>query len=213
MSRAPLERSIGRVEPRRRRLVSIGLTVCFSAAAHTAATRSLVAQSGVGDSAIIFGAHHAFAVRAPAGWILDVRSQRNNGLPAVLYRRGESWQTGPAVMYVNTIVPDSGVADPLRRVIRADSVRFADAIAGMHVDTAATLRTAGNRAAFTRSFHGDSGNLELVAYVPSRTIITLFVLSARTRPAFDAARSSFEALVRSYRFLTDRVTVRPAPTD
>jgi hypothetical protein len=193
--------------------VRTGIVVRVLLLAATCAIRPLVAQSGVGDSAIIFGAHHAFSVRAPAGWILDVRSQRNNGVPAVLYRRGETWQAGPAVMYVNTIVPDSGVADPLRRVIRADSVRFADAIAGMRVDTAATLRTADNRAAFTRSFHGDSGNLELVAYVPSRPIITLFVLSARTRPAFDAARSSFEALVRSYRFLTDRVTVRPAPTD
>jgi hypothetical protein len=173
--------------------------------------RPLIGQAGVGDSAVVYGAHHAFSLQAPAGWILDVRSQRNNGLPVVLYLRGESWTTGAAVMYVNTVVPDSGVVDAVPEVIRADSERFSNVVPGMHVSVAMRLQTADGRAAEVRAFHGDSGNVELVAYIPARTIIAVVVLSARTRAALASARSAFEALVKSYRFLTDQVTVRPEP--
>lgn len=48
---------------------------------------------------IVYGPKAAFNVSAPAGWILDNESGKEQGLPCVLYRKGESWSDAKTVMY------------------------------------------------------------------------------------------------------------------
>ena len=46
------------------------------------------------NSGIIYGENHAFTLTAPTGWVLDNTSGAKQGLQAVFYPEGSSWQKG-----------------------------------------------------------------------------------------------------------------------
>jgi hypothetical protein len=48
---------------------------------------------------IVYGPKAAFSISAPQGWVLDNESGVNQGLPCVLYPKGESWADARTVMY------------------------------------------------------------------------------------------------------------------
>lgn len=48
---------------------------------------------------IVYGPKAAFNISAPEGWVLDNESGVNQGLPCVLYPKGESWAEARTVMY------------------------------------------------------------------------------------------------------------------
>ena len=178
------------------------------AAALTLAANASVAQT-TGGAGIIYGAHHAFTVEAPPGWVLDNQAGQSSGLVAVFYRTGESWEHGTAVMYVNTSSPDSGeAADPLR-VIADDSAHFVSEAPAISIRSAPSLRTSDGRVAYVRYFAGGpSGRYEAVAYVAEKTLTPMIVLTARTQAAFEAALPAFAQLVRSYWFMTSDVRIQ-----
>src|SRR6476661_2269703 len=48
---------------------------------------------------IVYGPKAAFNIAAPEGWVLDNESGVEQGLPCVLYPKGESWADARTVMY------------------------------------------------------------------------------------------------------------------
>jgi hypothetical protein len=48
---------------------------------------------------IVYGPKAAFNISAPEGWVLDNESGAGQGLPCVLYPKGESWADARTVMY------------------------------------------------------------------------------------------------------------------
>src|SRR6516162_11581736 len=48
---------------------------------------------------IVHGPKAAFNISAPEGWVLDNESGVEQGLPCVLYPKGESWADARTVMY------------------------------------------------------------------------------------------------------------------
>src|SRR5712691_4973217 len=48
---------------------------------------------------IVYGPKAAFKIDAPEGWVLDNKSGVKQGLPCVLYPKGESWAHARTVMY------------------------------------------------------------------------------------------------------------------
>jgi hypothetical protein len=48
---------------------------------------------------IVYGPKAAFNISAPERWVLDNESGKNQGLPCVLYPKGESWAEARTVMY------------------------------------------------------------------------------------------------------------------
>src|SRR5580765_4891512 len=48
---------------------------------------------------IVYGPKAAFNISAPEGWVLDNESGAEQGLPCVLYPKGESWADARTVMY------------------------------------------------------------------------------------------------------------------
>ena len=57
------------------------------------------AENGYG---IIRGPDYAFSLKAPAGWVIDGKSGVGQGLPAVFYRNGGSWEESPVVAYARS---------------------------------------------------------------------------------------------------------------
>jgi hypothetical protein len=48
---------------------------------------------------IVYGPKAAFKIDAPPGWVLDNQAGVEQGLPCVLYPKGESWADARTVMY------------------------------------------------------------------------------------------------------------------
>ncbi|MGZ4983498.1 MAG: hypothetical protein ACXV9Q_05320 [Chthoniobacterales bacterium] len=48
---------------------------------------------------IVYGPKAAFNIAAPEGWVIDNSAGAQQGLPCVLYRKGEPWESGDPVMY------------------------------------------------------------------------------------------------------------------
>ena len=49
---------------------------------------------------MVYGPKAAFNIGAPEGWVLDNQAGKEQGLPCVLYRKGDSWSDARTVMYV-----------------------------------------------------------------------------------------------------------------
>src|SRR5438046_503756 len=70
-------------------------------------TTMLLGQTPSG-SGIVYGKDHAFAITAPDGWVLDNRAEQNNGLHAVFYPVGSTWDQSKVVMYANAASKGEG---------------------------------------------------------------------------------------------------------
>ena len=61
------------------------------------------AESGLGQHSygggIVYGPKAAFNINAPPGWVLDNESGAQQGLPCVLYPKGQSWADAKTVIY------------------------------------------------------------------------------------------------------------------
>ncbi|MBV9924096.1 MAG: hypothetical protein JOZ96_03580 [Acidobacteria bacterium] len=158
------------------------------------------------NAGIVYGKDHAFAIKAPDGWVLDNQSGVPNGLHAVFYPEGSSWKESKAVMYAN----GAGKADDdtLEKFVERDVDGFRKHSPGLKVadDEAPPLN--GKEKVLVKRFSGDrAGSHEAVAYVEESKVVVIIVLHARTQKDFDDALPAFRKLVSTYRFISDRVTM------
>ncbi|HEX4653639.1 MAG TPA: hypothetical protein VH227_05260 [Candidatus Udaeobacter sp.] len=58
-----------------------------------------VAAQGQYAGGIVYGPKAAFNIGAPEGWVLDNEAGKEQGLPCVLYPKGQSWSDARTVMY------------------------------------------------------------------------------------------------------------------
>jgi hypothetical protein len=156
---------------------------------------------------IIYGPEHAFAVTAPSGWVLDNKSGVEQGLWAVLYPTGSSWQDSNVVMYINTA---SKAGDPtLEGLIKGDLERQRKESPSLTIAPGEPLALQDGTKARVNHFSGDKwGNHESVAYIEAPTVWVMVVLSSRDEPAYKAALPAFGELVKSYKFLTTKVDIK-----
>ena len=159
---------------------------------HVAA--ALTEKEEDGGAGILYGDDHAFIVDAPEGWVLDNTSGVSQGLHAVFYPKGESWEKAVAVMYVNTAKREK--SETVFMLIEGDTARFRQNNPDVRVEKERPITTSKGKEVEVRYFTSDQwGNKEAVAYIEEETI--------------------FGELVKNYRFLTTEVTIEsdePPPT-
>jgi surface antigen len=191
------------------------LVMCFApglAARQKASTANKPVQPGPSDrTGVIFGPGHAFSLDAPDQWVLDNESGSAQGLQAVFYPVGKSWTNAPVVIYANVILKKNPRTENARTVAARDIADFRKKSPTLKVTDAAPLPTgdqvAGHpKRAIVKYFSGDDfGNSEAVAYIDESKVVVMLVLSSRKETNFQPALPTFAQLVRSYRFLTDKV--------
>src|SRR4051812_12063205 len=49
--------------------------------------------------AIVYGPKAAFNIVAPGGWVIDNSAGAEQGLPCVLFRKGDTWENAEPLMY------------------------------------------------------------------------------------------------------------------
>lgn len=159
-------------------------------------------SSVAGNAALIFGRTFALTVRAPQGWTLDSRAGRKQGLQAVLYPVGSSWEESPTVMYCQVLGRDA--THDRQAVIDADIQAYRNGAPTALVLEQSELPVAKGEPALVYRFAGGArGTIEETAYLNERTVVVLFVLSSRDTAAFRTSLDSFHDLVSSYSFLAD----------
>jgi hypothetical protein len=152
------------------------------------------------NAGILSGPGYAFILAAPEGWLLDDVSGRKEGLPAVFYKRGDSWSRAKVVMYANPVRKSSG--ETASSIIAADVRRFHARNPGISVEDGAPVTVAGNRKLPVKVFRGTkAGDTEVVAYADESSCVVMIVLSG-TPDGVSTAHASFAALLRSYTFIT-----------
>ena len=161
---------------------------------------------------ILYGEDHAILLKAPAGWIGDDRSGRNQGLHVVFYPVGSSWKDSHVVAYVRVRPKDHRiqsvqdlVEDTLNDFRTSGSPRI-------RATKAPPLHTKRGREAQVYHFTGDAwGNYEAVAYFEEPKTINFIVLNARTKEAFERSLPSLQGLVHEYFLMTDNVVIERDP--
>ena len=161
-----------------------------------------------GDAYLMYGKDHMFAIKGPAGWIVDAATGTKLGVHAVMYPEGSSWREAEATMYTSFVhkTPD---APTIEKIVADDIAGFKKDSPNVIVADADPLPLgAGKEKVIVKSFRADRGNnIEMVAYVDESKVVIMIVLSARTEKAFLATLPLFKELVHSYRFVGDSVTI------
>lgn len=172
------------------------------------ASRGSAQTPCVGRASVVAADTATFLVQAPAGWMLDCKSGRNDGPLTVLYRDGESWRDGKAVMYVSVLTDRNARPMPTSRRIDDEVAEWRSRASDIKVTTLpplATGRGVGPKAQ-VRRFESPSEQLfEIVAYVPRSRIMPILVMTARSVRAFNEALPAFQQFVNSYEPATLKV--------
>ena len=162
----------------------------------------------VGHASVISVDSVSFLVKAPPGWMLDCEAGKAQGPLTVLYREGESWREGRAVMYVSTLTDRGAVQSSNATRISAEAEAWARNVADAKIGVGRPLPTSdgGGPDAAVRYFRSPKRQLfEAVAYVPRGRIMPLLTMTARSEQAFKEALPAFRLLVESYTPATLRV--------
>lgn len=158
------------------------------------------------NSGIVYGKDHAYLIKAPDGWVLDNRSGVPNGIHAVFYPVGSSWNKTKVLMYVNGATKSDG--DTLEKFIERDVAAYLKHSPDLKVADGEPPAVYDNRKVIAKRFSGDrAGSHEFVAYVEEDRVVVVIVLHARTLKDVDDALPAFRELVSSYRFITSSVVI------
>ena len=79
---------------------------------------SAAAWRAIGDQVplgLVYGPKAAFNIAAPEGWVIDNSAGAGNGLPCVLYRKGQTWETADPLMYAKIASTTVEEAEPFVR--------------------------------------------------------------------------------------------------
>lgn len=160
-----------------------------------------ITEEGVG---IVYGADHAFSLKAPKGWMLDNESGVSQGVHAVFFPKGGSWKDSVVVAYARAR-PKTGkivtADDAAKFVVEDFHANGSPKYQGKRIKT---IKCDSGREAVIYHFSGDQwGNSEAVAYYVETKTINFITLTSRDRNAFENALPAFEQLTASYTFMGD----------
>jgi hypothetical protein len=164
-----------------------------------AAQSNAPAKQCVGASTLVYSDTVAFFLDAPTGWVLDCNAGKGDGVLTALYRTGETWRTGQAVMYANVLTPKGAPVLPFAERIQGEVADWTARVPDAKVVVRSNIPLKVGKAAVVRQFSSVSKGLyEIVAYVPRGRVTPILAMTARSSVAFEQALPAFERLVRSY---------------
>ena len=160
------------------------------------------------NTGIIYGDDHVYSLTAPEGWVLDNSSGVEQGLYAVFYKIGDSWDKAETVMYTNTASLKDKAHKTLEQLIKYDLDNFKKEYFDIEIIDAQDIVIKENVIAKVKYLSGKSyGNYESIAYINGSKTGVMIVMSARTKQGFDDSLRAFESLVKSYLFMTDQLII------
>lgn len=162
---------------------------------------------------IVYGYDHTFAITAPDGWVLDNQAGVPDGLHAVFYPIGESWPNASAVMYTSVASKEKEHRS-FEQIIDDDVAGFREASGNGIAREIGKEKTADGAPVRIWYFENSrQGRIEQVAFIEESKVVVMLSYSASSQKAYEKTSSALKELLKSYRFLTDKVLIDKKPKD
>jgi len=143
---------------------------------------------------IVYGPKAAFNISAPDGWVLDNESGAEQGLPCVLYPKGQSWADAKTVMYAE--IAGEEFEDVNKFV--ATAIKEMAAKHGKPKEKIASGKTKDGRDYFINEYPATKtySQWERVAYVQLPRAVAYIVLSSRDRASYQKDSGALETMLK-----------------
>jgi hypothetical protein len=163
--------------------------ICLVGAALT-----ISAQENFGGG-IVYGPKAAFNISAPDGWVLDNESGREQGLPCVLYPKGESWADAKTVMYAE--IAGTKLEDVNEFV--ATAIKEMAATHGKPKEKIVSGKTKDGHDYFINEYPATKtySQWERVAYVQLPHAVAYIVLSSRDKVSYQRDSGALESMLKN----------------
>jgi hypothetical protein len=157
-------------------------------------------KSDAPDGTIFVGRNFSFALKEPAGWVMNSEIAKSQRLQAVLYPTGSSWKESVVVMYARVIDKDE-TQPTVQKVISNDIDDFMKLSKESTVADSPSLETREKKKGISKVFYDAANkNYECVTFIDEPKVVVIMAISSRDKLEYEKALPAFKALVSSYFF-------------
>lgn len=144
---------------------------------------------------IVYGPKAAFNIGAPEGWVLDNESGAGQGLPCVLYPKGESWADAKTVMYAKIAGTEFENINAFART----AIREMKAKHGTPKEKIASGKTKDGHDYFINEYPATKtySQWERVGYVQLPHAVAYIVLSSRDHASYKKDSGALEDMLKN----------------
>ena len=148
---------------------------------------------------IVYGPKAAFSISAPEGWVLDNESGVAQGLPCVLYPKGESWADARTVMYAKI----AGTKFEDVNAFVAFAIKDMEKTHGRPKEKIASGKTMDGRDFFINEYPATKAysQWERVAYVQLPKAVAYIVLSSRDEASYRKDAPALREVLKMFAYL------------
>lgn len=148
---------------------------------------------------IVYGPKAAFNINAPEGWVLDNQAGVEQGLPCVLYPKGESWVDARTVMYAQI----AGTEFEDVNAFVATAIKKMKGKHGTPKEKIASGKTKDGHDYFINEYLATKNysQWERVGYVQLPHAVAFIVLSSRDQPSYRKNSGALEQVLKSLQYL------------
>ena len=152
---------------------------------------------------IVYGPKAAFNISAPEGWVLDNESGAEQGLPCVLYPKGESWADAQTVMYAK--IASTQFEDVNAFVAMA--IKDMEKTHGKPKEKIAFGKTKDGHDYFINEYPATKtySQWERIAYVQLPKAVAYIVLSSRDEPSYRKDSPALKEVLKSFGYLEPKI--------
>lgn len=158
---------------------------------------------------MLYGKAHVLTFCAPSGWVLDNSIWNDQGIYAVFYPNGstfESAKDSATIMYINVVERKDEKAT-LARMMADDAAEVEHNAPAAVVKPGKSIRAGDGEAAVQLFAPGAFGRYEAAAYFDSPKVLIMFIMSSKNQAVFQNDYPAFTKLVQSYKFLSSNVEI------
>ena len=150
--------------------------------------------------AIVHGPKGAFNIAAPDGWVIDNSAGAENGLPCVLYRKGQTWETADPLMYAKIAGTSSEGAEAFAKKAIAEMKKERGDYTTKRI---ASGKTKSGHSYFINEYSANEKypRTERVAYVQMPHAVAYVVFSADSVAALRKHERALKQLLESFTVL------------
>lgn len=155
-----------------------------------------IREKGTG---LFFCEQSAFQIQACNNWVLDNESGIGQGVPMILYPKGETWKDSPVVIYGKSASKEQ--APSIEKQIDNTLKIFHNEYKSPNykAEKKESIKLQNGKIAEIYYFSGDRfGNYEAGGYIEEDESINFLIMSARNEKAFKSSIIGFYEIVSSY---------------
>jgi hypothetical protein len=156
---------------------------------------------------IVYGPKAAFNISAPEGWVLDNESGVNQGLPCVLYPKGESWADARTVIYAK--IASTQYEDAEKFV--AVAIKEMEKTHGKPKEKIASGKTKDGHEYFINEYPATKtySQWERVGYVQLPHAVAYIVLSSRDQASYRKDSGALEKVLKTLVYIEPKFENKP----